>query len=120
MNRLFSKNHIWLKEEGNNITLGISEYARNKLGSIMFVNLPEIGDSITKGQAFGDIESIKTVSDLIAPVSGEITDINDTALDAPETISENPLETWFIKVKTDEIPDELLKKKEYEEYCKTL
>lgn len=120
MNLLFSKNHIWIKNEGNIATLGLSEYARDKLGIIMFLNLPEIGEQITKGENFGDVESVKTVSDLIAPISGEITDVNETALDEPEQVHEHPLETWLIQVQPELIPDDLLNKKEYDEYCRTL
>ncbi len=120
MDILFSKDHVWLKEDGETVLLGISEYAQDKLGSVMFLNLPEIGDIVAKGSKFGDVESIKTVSDLISPVSGEVTDINEELLDEPDAINEAPYVSWFIKVRKTDLIDGLLQEQEYEDYCKTL
>jgi len=119
MNILFSKDHIWVKGE-ETVSLGISDYAQDKLGSVMFLSLPEIGDSVTKGIKFGDVESIKTVTDLISPVSGEVADINEDLMDEPDAINELPYDSWLIKVRKTDVVDSLLKKQEYEEYCKTL
>lgn len=120
MDILFSKDHVWLRDHGETVSLGISDYAQDKLGSVMFLNLPEIGDSVSKGIKFGDVESIKTVSDLISPVSGEVTDVNEALMDEPDTINESPYDSWFIKVRKTDVSDALLHKQEYEEYCRTL
>ncbi len=120
MDILFSKDHVWMKEDGESVSLGISDYAQDKLGNVMFINLPEIGDTVSKGVKFGDVESIKTVSDLISPVSGEVTDINEDLLDEPDAINEAPYDSWFIKVKKSDVSDSLLTEQKYEEYCKTL
>ncbi len=120
MDILFSKDHVWLKDDGETVSLGISDYAQEKLGSVMFLNLPEIGDSVTKGVKFGDVESIKTVSDLISPVSGEVADINEGLMDEPDAINESPYDSWLIKIRKTDVSDALLQEQEYEEYCKKL
>lgn len=120
MEILFSTNHVWIKKDGETATLGISAYAQDKLGTVMFINLPEIGDLIMKGSKFGDVESIKTVSDLVSPVTGEVLDINEVLMDEPDSINEHPYDAWLIKVKISDEEDGLLKEEEYNEYCKTL
>ncbi len=120
LNILFSKDHVWLKDEGETVSLGISDYAQEKLGSVMFLNLPEVGDAVSRGKKFGDVESIKTVTDLISPVSGEVVEMNEELIDGPDAINVEPYDAWFIKIKNADVPDGLMQEQEYEEYCKTL
>ena len=84
----YSKNHLWLKTDRNTAEIGLTDYAAEKLRNIVFVNLPDVGEHLSEGEKFGDVESVKTVSDLISPVDGEVTEVNETLLDEPEVISE--------------------------------
>lgn len=111
--RLYSKKHIWVLVEGDNATIGITDYAQEKLGNIMFLNLPDVGECIEIGERFGDIESIKTVSDLVAPVTGEIVKVNEELVDEPDIINEKPYESWFVEVKADDISEELMDEETY-------
>lgn len=100
----YSKDHEWVKVEGNTVTIGITEYAQNELGDIVFVELPEVDDEIEVGETFGSVESVKTVSELYAPVAGKVTETNDELEDSPEFVNESPYEkAWMVKV---EISDE--------------
>ena len=117
---LYTKDHEWVKEEGGEYTVGITDYAQSELGDLVFVNLPEEGDSVTKGEAFSDVESVKAVSDVLSPLSGVVSAINEAVLDAPESINSSPYEAWFVKVKDVTDKEELLSAEEYEEYLKTL
>ena len=117
---LYSKDHEWVKEEGGEFVVGISDYAQSELGDLVFVNLPEEGDSVTKGEAFSDVESVKAVSDVISPLTGVVSAINEAVLDAPESINSSPYEAWFVKVKDVTDKEELLSAEEYEEFLKTL
>ena len=109
----YSKNHIWIRYENDIAEIGITEYAAEKLGNIMFVNLPDTGEELVCGERFGDVESIKTVSDLISPIDGEVTEINETLPDEPEIISDDPAGTWFIKARIRNFSDELMSEEEY-------
>lgn len=117
---LYTKDHEWVKEEGGEYVVGISDYAQNELGDLVFVNLPEEGDSVTKGESFSDVESVKAVSDVISPLTGVVSAINEAVLDAPESINSSPYEAWFVKVKDVTDKEELLSAEEYEEFLKTL
>lgn len=117
---LYSKDHEWVKEEGGEFVVGITDYAQSELGDLVFVNLPEEGDSVTKGEAFSDVESVKAVSDVISPLTGVVSAINEAVLDAPESINSSPYEAWFVKVKDVTDKEELLSAEEYEEFLKTL
>ena len=100
----YSKEHEWVKVEGNTATIGITEYAQGELGDIVFVELPDVDDEINEGDTFGSVESVKTVSELYAPVSGKIVETNDELEDSPEFVNESPYEkAWMVKV---EISDE--------------
>ncbi len=112
-NRLFSNKHVWILQDGEIATIGITEYAQEKLGGIMFLNLPEIGERVEAGQRFGDIESIKTVSDLFSPVDGEVVRVNEELIDEPDAINEEPYDSWLIKVKVTVIPDGLMDEETY-------
>ena len=117
---LYTKDHEWVKEEGGEYVVGISDYAQSELGDLVFVNLPEEGDSVTKGESFSDVESVKAVSDVISPLTGVVSAINEAVLDAPESINRSPYEAWFVKVKDVTDKEELLSAEEYEEFLKTL
>ena len=117
---LYTKDHEWVKEEGGEYVVGISDYAQSELGDLVFVNLPEEGDSVTTGESFSDVESVKAVSDVISPLTGVVSAINEAVLDAPESINSSPYEAWFVKVKDVTDKEELLSAEEYEEFLKTL
>jgi len=117
---LYTKDHEWVKEEGGEFVVGITDYAQSELGDLVFVNLPEEGDSVTKGEAFSDVESVKAVSDVLSPLTGVVSAINEAVLDAPESINSSPYEAWFVKVKDVTEKEELLSAEEYEEFLKTL
>ncbi|UEX89647.1 glycine cleavage system protein GcvH [Staphylococcus ratti] len=100
----YSKEHEWVKVEGNIATVGITDFAQNELGDIVFVELPEVDDEVAEGETFGSVESVKTVSELYSPVSGKIVEINENLEDEPEAVNESPYEkAWMVKV---EITDE--------------
>lgn len=116
----YTKNHLWLKTDGTDAEIGLTDYASEKLGNIFFVNLPDVGEHLSEGEKFGDVESVKTVSDLISPVDGEVIEVNEALLDEPEVISENPSETWLIKARVEGIPDGLMSEEEYERFKENL
>jgi glycine cleavage system H protein len=112
----YTKEHEWVRQEGGLIIVGITSYAQDALGEIVYVELPSEGDEITKGDPFGGVESTKSVSDLYAPLSGEVVEVNELLLDSPETINEDPYGAgWMIKVKLYD-KDELEDLMDYEEY----
>ena len=116
---LYSKSHEWVKEEGDVAVIGITDYAQSELGDLVFVNLPEEGDEISIGEAFSDVESVKAVSDVYAPVSGTVCEINEELMDAPEKINEAPYEAWFVKVKDITEKEELLSAEEYKAFVES-
>ena len=96
----YTKEHEWLRDEGGKATIGVTEYAQERLGDVVFVEMPEIGMKINKGEAFGVIESVKAASDIFTPVSGEVTGINQTLEDHPEYINQSPYgDGWIIEVR---------------------
>ena len=108
--------HEWVREEGENIVVGITDYAQEALGELVYIELPSEGDEINKGDTFGAVESTKSVSDLFAPLSGEVVEVNEALLDSPELINQDPYgEGWMIKVKAFEA-DELSGCIDFEEY----
>ena len=114
----YSKEHEWVKVEGNTATIGITEYAQGELGDIVFVELPDVDDEINEGDTFGSVESVKTVSELYAPVSGKIIETNEELEDSPEFVNESPFEkAWMVKVELDDESqlDELLSAEQYAE-----
>jgi len=94
----YTKEHEWLKIDGNTGTIGITDYAQNSLGDIVFVELPKVGTEIAAGKTFGSVESVKAVSDLFAPVSGSVTEVNEALNTAPEQVNKDANKTWMIKV----------------------
>jgi glycine cleavage system H protein len=115
----YSKEHEWVLVEGNTATIGITEFAQEELGDIVYVELPEVGEKIVKDDPFGAVESVKAVSDIYAPVSGSVLEINDVLPDNPETINDDPYgDGWMIRVElsdTDDLTD-LMDAEEYAEY----
>lgn len=109
----YSKSHEWVKEDGDQVIIGLTDYAQSELGDLVFVNLPEEGDQVTVGEAFADVESVKAVSDVYSPVSGVVNEINEELLDAPESINEAPYDAWFVKVGEITETEELLSAEEY-------
>ncbi|HVP66890.1 MAG TPA: glycine cleavage system protein GcvH [Anaeromyxobacteraceae bacterium] len=95
----YTRDHEWARVKGNRVTVGITDFAQDQLGDVVYVELPDVGDAVKKGEAFGVVESTKAVSDLFAPVSGKVVEVNDPLGDAPETINEDPYEEgWMIVV----------------------
>ncbi len=113
----YTKSHEWIKYEGDVAVVGISDFAQDALGDLVFVNLPQIGDAVTAGEAFGDVESVKAVSDLICPVSGTVCAINEELIDAPEMLNEDCYGAWIIKVESITDTEELLDNTAYEAFC---
>ena len=113
----YPKSHEWIKMEGDVAVIGISDFAQDALGDVVFINLPEEGDSVAAGEAFGDVESVKAVSDLISPVSGAVCAVNEELLDAPELLNEDPYGAWIIKVDQLDGQEELLDAAAYEAFC---
>jgi len=112
----YTKSHEWAKISGDIVTIGLNDYAQDQLGEIVFVELPEAGDTFSKGDEFGSVESVKAVSEIYIPISGEIVEINEDLEDAPELVNESCYENgWFIKVKPEDVSelDDLMDKDEY-------
>ena len=117
-NLLFTKEHEWLDVDGDEAQIGITDFAQGELGDIIFVELPEVGDTFSKDDVFGTIEAVKTVADLYMPVSGEILELNNVIEDSPELINTSPNESgWIIKIKITEKSevDTLLNENQYKE-----
>ncbi len=102
----FSEAHTWAKRDGEEVLIGITEFAANELGDIIFVELPDVGAAITADDPMGSVESAKTVEDIIAPLSGEVTRVNDEVIDAPEMLNEDPYSRgWMVAIKPAQISD---------------
>lgn len=117
--RSYSKDHEWVLVDGDVATIGISDFAQDQLGEVVYVDMPSEGDTLTAGDAFGEIESVKSVSELIAPVSGEIVEVNDSLADAPETVNADAHGAgWMIKVRMsdDTELDGLLSSEDYDAF----
>jgi len=115
----FSKEHEWVLVEDQVAIIGITEYAEQELGDVVYVELPEVGEKIVKDDPFGAVESVKAVSDIYAPVSGTVVEVNDTLPDSPETINDDPYgDGWLIKVEMTDKDDlkDLMSAEEYAEY----
>lgn len=113
----YSKSHEWLKVEDGVAVIGISDFAQDALGDVVFVNLPAVGDEVAAGESFGDVESVKAVSDLICPVSGVVCAVNEELEDSPELLNEDPYGAWIIKVENIADTEETLDAAAYEAFC---
>ena len=113
----YSKDHEWMKEEDGVVVVGISDFAQDALGDVVFVNLPGEGDEVTAGEAFGDVESVKAVSDLVSPVTGTVCAVNEALLDEPEQLNKAPYDAWLIKVENVTDTSDMLDAAAYEAFC---
>lgn len=114
----YSEEHEWVKTEGNTVRIGITHFAQSELGDIVFVELPEVGDTVTADEPFGSVESVKTVSELYAPVSGKVVEVNEDLNDSPEFVNESPYEkAWMIVVEPTDASEvnNLMTAEQYEE-----
>ena len=113
----YSKTHEWVRfQENGTAYIGITDYAQDQLGDLVFVNLPSEGDSLTAGEPFADVESVKAVSDVNAPVSGTVKEVNEALADAPEKMNEAPYEAWFVLAEDVADADGLMTAEEYEAF----
>ena len=114
-NLKYTKTHEWAKGlEGGVYEIGLTDYAQHEMGDIVFVNLPQAGDSVTVGASFADMESVKAVSDIYSPITGPVTEINEKILAAPESINKAPYDAWLIRAKGTAPEGELISAAEYE------
>ena len=115
----YSKDHEWIKVEGDTGTIGVTDYAQHSLGDVVYVELPKVGDSFGAHESFGSVESVKAVSELFCPVAGEVTEANETLNDEPEKVNSDPYgAAWMIKVRmtSPSDVDKLMNAAEYEDY----
>jgi glycine cleavage system H protein len=118
---LYTKSHEWVEFlDDTTALIGISDHAQHELGDLVFVNLPEVGDAITSGKMFADVESVKAVSDVFAPVTGTVAEINEDLLDAPEKINKSAYDAWLVKAENVTDRTELMDTAAYTAYCETL
>lgn len=118
-NLRYSKDHEWVSVDGDNATIGITDYAQQQLGDVVYVELPKAGETFSEHEAFGSVESVKAVSEIFTPISGEVTEVNDGLNDTPEVVNSDPYEGgWMVKLKMSNPgeTDALLSAAEYEEY----
>ena len=113
----YTKDHEWMVMEGDIAVIGISDFAQDALGDVVFINLPEVGDTVTAGESFGDVESVKAVSDVNSPVTGVIVAVNEDLADSPENLNSDPYGSWIIKVEQISETEELLDAAAYEAFC---
>ncbi len=111
----YTDDHEWARQVGDTIRIGVSDYAQDQLGDIVFVEFPEVGDTFEKGEEFGSLESVKAVSELYLPIGGEIVAINEALEDSPELINEDPYANWIVEIKPagDDEYDALLNAQDY-------
>ena len=116
----YTREHEWINVDGNQATIGITDYAQNSLGDIVFVELPKVGDELTAGKSFGTVESVKAVSELYAPASGKVVAINPELANAPEKINSDAHSAWMVRIQLANPGDvnKLLSAEDYEKYVK--
>ena len=112
---LYSKDHEWVRVESDGVAvIGVTDFAAEQLGDVVYVDLPEVGDTITSGSEMGEIESTKSVSDLFSPIDGTVTEVNQAVVDAPELVNSSPFEEgWLLKASFEALPEDLLSAEEY-------
>lgn len=115
----YSESHEWVSVDGNIATIGITDYAQHALGNLSYVDMPEEGDEVVKGEEFGAVESVKAASDLYSPVSGKVTEINSDLEDAPERLNVDPYANWIIKVEMSDLSEleDLMAEAAYISFC---
>jgi glycine cleavage system H protein len=117
----YTKTHEWVRfEDETTAYIGITDYAQDQLGDLVFANLPEAGDDVVCGDPFADVESVKAVSDVISPVTGVVEEVNEELADEPALMNESPYEAWFVKVKDITETDDLMSADEYNAYVNSL
>jgi glycine cleavage system H protein len=115
----YDREHEWVRLEGDVATIGISDFAQDQLGEVVYVDLPSVGEAVSTGESFGEVESVKSVSELFSPISGEIVEVNEALEDAPETVNEDCYNAgWMIKVKVEDTAEveALMDADDYEAY----
>ena len=115
----YSKDHEWVRVEGETATIGITDYAQHSLGDVVYIDMPRVGDHFGTHEAFGSVESVKAVSEIFTPLAGEVTEVNDGVNDTPESVNNDPYNVgWMVKLKMDNPleADKMLSPAEYEEY----
>ena len=113
----YTKDHEWMVMEGDIAVIGISDFAQDALGDVVFINLPEVGDTVTAGESFSDVESVKAVSDVNSPVTGVIVAVNEDLADSPENLNSDPYGSWIIKVENITETEDLMDAAAYEAFC---
>ena len=115
----YSESHEYVRVEGDYGFIGITDYAQNALGNVVYVDMPEVDDEVTAGEEFGAVESVKAASDLMSPVSGTVVEVNEALEDQPELVNEDAYENWIIKVELSDKAelDNLMVSKAYEQFC---
>ena len=113
----YTKDHEWMVMEGDIAVIGISDFAQDALGDVVFINLPEVGDTVTAGESFSDVESVKAGSDVNSPVTGVIVAVNEDLADSPENLNSDPYGSWIIKVENITETEQLLDAAAYEAFC---
>jgi len=98
-NLKYSEDHEWVRVEGDEAVIGITDFAQSELGDVVFLELPAVGDEVAQGEAFGTVEAVKTVSDMLSPVSGEVIAVNEALNDSPEDVNKDPYESWLVRVR---------------------
>jgi len=114
---LYSEDHEWVKIESGIAEVGLTDYAQSKLGDVVFVNLPEVGDKVSCGKALGDVESVKAVSDILSPVCGEVSEVNPVPADDPAAVNRDPYGTWLIRVAGAVLAEGLMDAAAYGAFC---
>ena len=115
----YTKSHEWVKEEDGLYVVGLTDFAQDALGDIVFINMPEEGDDVASGESFADVEAVKAVAEVFSPVSGTVAEVNEGLIDEPALINQEPYEQWLIKVKDVSDTEELMDAAAYEEFCAT-
>lgn len=116
-NLRYTQTHEWANIEGESATMGLTDYAQNELGDIVFVNLPEVGDELVAGESFAEVESVKAVSEVNSPVSGTVIEVNEELLDNPALVNEDPYGAWFVRIENPTAGDDLMDSAAYQEIC---
>lgn len=114
----YTRTHEWVKQEGDSVLVGLTDFAQKELGDLVFINVPFEGDAVTAGSSFADVESVKAVSEVISPVSGTVVQVNEALVDAPETINQEPYAAWIVRIGNISQSEKYLSAEEYEAFIK--
>lgn len=114
--KIYSKDHIWVCKQEDMAVIGLSRYALQQLGQVVFLNLPEVGEQFAQGEIFGDIESIKNVSDLIFPLNGKVMKVNEGLMDTPEILDDDVEKSWLLQVRAESYPENFMDEDAYQKY----